>query len=597
MNQKTNILIRKNPYSTILAFRICIVIFFVISGANANSVIFAKPILNIPNVWTPLGLYGVRVVSLVVDPNNNQIIFAGTQSSTTIVFKSKDGGTTWSASSNGISTYILDNFGFIFDPNNASVIYMATGDGLFKSSDSGGNWTLIGNIQSNGVSSTLAPTALTISPLDGTIFLASVYTANMNNMNFRAAQNGLYRSRDGGTTWELIKPLVGPFPPIALAVAPSAPHIIYSSGYGSVRGIFKSTDGGNTWQEIDSSFGVTPFVLSIAIDKHDAQVVYLGTSQNGIFKTINGGQSWAPIGTGLGNINVDTIQIDPKNEQVLYLGGGDIGASATNYGVYRSLDNAGLSWAAMNDGMGNRSVNSLAFDNGSPESIYAGTPNGVWKYIMGPDNLDFSVAINNGDLFTNTTAVTLTLTAPPLTDQMMISNDGGFGGVNWEPYVTQKNWTITSYGSNPIPRTVYAKFKRAGQISGQYQDDIVLDQTPPTGSIQINKPLLASEFRMFIPSQNPLAPLGNAIYLPAIFKNYHPGMRPVNLVLSAQDDLSGVGNMLISNDNNFTGAQWQSYTPSIEWWVFDKGNTTVFVKYRDRAGNESQIYSADTIAP
>jgi photosystem II stability/assembly factor-like uncharacterized protein len=580
--------------STRNVLRLSVAVFATILGIAFYLFPTAQTVYAGNNVWSPMGPYGVPIYSLAVASNNNQVVYAGVANSvgSPNVFKSVDGGISWLPSNNGIPSG--DALDFAFDPSNPNIVYVATSAGLYKSSDAGGTWTLKSTVQINGVTSTLNAASVATSPVDDTLYLGS------NCLITCDSTHGIYRSQDGGETWEHVFTFIGDV--TTIAVAPSAPHIIYSgtflqdalSGQGT---IFKSTDGGDTWQRIDSSFGAPPFILSIAIDSHDAQVVYLGVVQNGIFKTTNGGQTWAPIGTGLGNINVSDIKVDPRNQQVMYLGGSDRGPLAASLGVFRSLDNAGLSWAAMNDGIGNRSVYSLAIDNGSPQSIYAGTSNGVWKYTVASGHTDDSISINDGALFTNQTAVTLTLTAPPLTDQMIISNDGGFGGATWESFVTQKPWTITAYGNYVIPRVVYAKFRTNGQISGQYQDDIILDQTPPTGSVQITSPSNPASVpaRPSVTHSTPV--LTNTLYLPLVIKNYTPGIQIVGLVLSAIDDLSGVDSMLISNNGTFTNAQWQVYATQLNWNVNEHGSTTVYVKFCDRAGNESQVYSATTTAP
>jgi len=213
---------------------------------------------------------------------------------------------------------------------------------------------------------------------------------------------------------------------------------------------------------------------------------------------------------------------------------------------------------------------------------------------------DYSITLNDAALFTNQTAVTLTLTAPPGTTEMIVSNDGGFSGATWESFVSQKPWTITEYEGYTIPRTVYAKFKTSGQISGLYQDDIILDVSAPTGSLEITGTVGSSV------SFGPLSPvtilsplsdtLTNTVHLPVVMRNARPGFTLVGLTLSATDDVSGVGEMLISDDASFADAQREEYVTEKNWWVPDIGTTTIYVKYRDRAGNESEIY-ADTVTP
>jgi len=347
-------------------------------------------------------------------------------------------------------------------------------------------------------------------------------------------------------------------------------------------------------------------VYSIAVDPHDAQVVYLGTGDNGIFKSSNGGQSWISIGNGLSTNCIRDVLINPGNQQVIYVGGGTPSFFPSNPGtpgIYRSLDNVGASWAPMMDGMGSKAIRSLAIDESMPRTIFAGTEgSGIWKYTLISGPQDFSISINNGSLFTNQVAVILTLTAPPGTTEMQISNDGGFGGATWEGFTNTKSWTITAYGSYVIPRTVYAKFKTNGQTSGVYQDDIIIDQTPPTGTIQITDPVTSTGASLttatvYSPAIFPTATTTYIVYLPLVAKNYIPGFRLIGLSLSATDDMSGVDSMLISNDTTFAGAQWQAYVQKLNWYVGETGTTTVYIKYRDRAGNVSQVYSAVTTAP
>jgi len=71
----------------------------------------------------------------------------------------------------------------------------------------------------------------------------------------------------------------------------------------------------------------------------------------------------------------------------------------------------------------------------------------------------------------------------------------------------------------------------------------------------------------------------------------------VVLILAATDNSSGVHGAIVSNSGAFVDAKWHAYGTKLDWWVPDRGATTVYVKYRDRAGNESQVYSAITIAP
>ena len=97
---------------------------------------------------------------------------------------------------------------------------------------------------------------------------------------------------------------------------------------------------------------------------------------------------------------------------------------------------------------------------------------------------DYGLSINNGDLFTNQAAVTLTIAAAPYTAEMQVSNDGGFQNSPWQPYSLSKPWQITAFGSFQMPRIVYARFRNTdGSTSAIYQDDIILDPNAPKSNV------------------------------------------------------------------------------------------------------------------
>ncbi len=203
---------------------------------------------------------------------------------------------------------------------------------------------------------------------------------------------------------------------------------------------------------------------------------------------------------------------------------------------------------------------------------------------------EYGVTINDGALFTNQTAVTLTISARPGTTQLQVSNDGGFAGAQWEPYISRKAWAITQYGSYVIPRVVYVRYKDlGGNVSSNYQDDIILDVTPPTGTVSIGSSAYVEHAglpNLFGTTAGHPQQVGGSYMLTT-----EAGSADlVTLRLSATDDVSGVGQMLISNHPDFAGANWEAYATSRAWTL--GSNTAVYVRFRDNAGNVSQTYSA-----
>jgi hypothetical protein len=176
------------------------------------------------------------------------------------------------------------------------------------------------------------------------------------------------------------------------------------------------------------------------------------------------------------------------------------------------------------------------------------------------------VKINGDSVYANSTSVTLNLSVQDLGSgmgpvaQMQFSNDG-YTYSAFEPYAITKSWTLT-LGSGT--KTVYAIFKDTmGKTSKIYADSIILDTTQPAGSISIN---------------------GNA---------YSTNSTLVTLTLEAHDS-NGITQMCFSNDL----VAWSSpeaYATTKSWTLTPgSGTKTVYVKFKDVAGNWSTIYP-DTI--
>ena len=204
---------------------------------------------------------------------------------------------------------------------------------------------------------------------------------------------------------------------------------------------------------------------------------------------------------------------------------------------------------------------------------------------------EYGLTIDNGALFTNKVAVTLTIGAQPGTAQMQVSNDGGFAGVQWEPYTSRKPWEITRYGRYVIPRVVYLRYRGVeGNTSATYQDDIILDMTPPTGSVDAVAKTSSSNSR-FIGTESIVFATDDYTYtvrLPLVMRA-EAGPANIVLYLSAQDDLSGVADMMISNQASLGSAVWETYVTPRDWYVPQGATTAVYVKFRDHAGNMSAV--------
>jgi hypothetical protein len=179
-----------------------------------------------------------------------------------------------------------------------------------------------------------------------------------------------------------------------------------------------------------------------------------------------------------------------------------------------------------------------------------------------------TITINSGASYCSSTSVTLTLSASDgggsgVADMQFSNNGSSWSG--WEAYSTSKSWTLTSGDGG---KTVYVQYRDAlGNVStGTISDGITLDQTGPTGTVNVNS---------------------GAAYCAST---------SVTLTLSASDGGgSGVADMQFSNDGS-SWSGWEAYGTSKSWTLTSgDGAKTVYVQYRDALGNVSTGTISDGI--
>lgn len=248
-------------------------------------------------------------------------------------------------------------------PTNHRILYVgAAGGGVWKSTDAGTTFAPIfdEHCQSIGVV-TLDP-----SDPDNTIYVGTGETWTRNSVSVGC---GLFRSKDGGSSWEKLG-FEESERIASIIVHPEDPATIYVGVLGAlwsdseVRGVYKSADGGASWEKIlyvDPATGVA----DMAIDPEDPNTLYAsmwefrrtawsfesGGSKSALYKTTDGGASWNKIHQGFpeGQLGRLAIAVAPSNPSVLYT---VIEAEAdARKGLYRSHD-AGASWEQLNNDFG-----------------------------------------------------------------------------------------------------------------------------------------------------------------------------------------------------------------------------------------------------
>ena len=251
-------------------------------------------------------------------------------------------------------------------PSQPNVFYIGFDNGgVWKSTDYGANWTPIFDSQPTG-----SIGAIAVAPSDPNVIYvgtgAGIIRPDL------ATGDGVYKSTDGGKTWthlglretQMIAMIdVDPANPNRLFVA----ALGHPYGPNPERGIFRSTDGGRTFEKVLFKDEYTSG-NDVRIDPSNPQTVYatlwqqqqsfiegqgFGGAGNGIFKSTDGGTTWKQLADGLPSIIQANIAIAPSNPRTLYAtaagagGGGRGGAAAANttgtVGFYKSTD-AGEHW-------------------------------------------------------------------------------------------------------------------------------------------------------------------------------------------------------------------------------------------------------------
>ena len=257
------------------------------------------------------------------------------------VWKSTDGGINWEPVSDG-PVFGTGSVGAIAvsdsDPN---VVYVGMGespirgntshgDGVYKSMDAGKTWKHI------GLEDTRQIPRIRIHPRNPDL----VYVAALGHVFGPNDQRGVFRSKDGGKTWERIFNRGNKAGAIDLILDPSNPNTIYagfwevyrkpwtleSGGPGS--GIFKSTDGGDTWTELTRNQGLPRGMIGkvgITVSPANPERVWaiVEAEDGGVFRSDNGGQTWTKVNEQRALRQrawyYTRIYADPKNVDSVYV--------------------------------------------------------------------------------------------------------------------------------------------------------------------------------------------------------------------------------------------------------------------------------------
>lgn len=352
--------------------------------------------------------YCQSIGAMAIDQKNPKTIYAGTgesnmRNSVSIgngFYKSTDAGSNWSRTGGLDSTEHIAKIAI--DPSSPNTIYVAAPGplwndskhrGLYKSLDGGKTFEKI-----LFISDKAGCADISIDPKNNNIIYATTWEFRRTPYSFSSGGNGsgVWKSTDAGKSWKQLENGL-PSKPIgrtALAIAPSSPNNLIAIVEAKQTGLYISSDGGESWKPQSASLNVVsrPFYFStLVIDPKDPKRVYRPAYS--FSYSSDGGYSFAEASGEGGWVHSDhhALWINPSNTHQMYLG--------TDGGVYMSLDR-GATWTFIqNLPVGQfyhvdhdmhkpyRVFGGLQ-DNGSwvaPSSAAGGVTNGDWKPIYGGD--------------------------------------------------------------------------------------------------------------------------------------------------------------------------------------------------------------------
>jgi photosystem II stability/assembly factor-like uncharacterized protein len=314
------------------------------------------------------------------------------------VWKTIDGGNNWFPISD--STFKASSIGAIaVAPSNPNIIYAGTGetdirgnisigDGMYKSDDAGTTWKHIGIKKANAIG------AIQVHPTNPDF----VYVAAMGNIFGPNPERGVFRSKDGGSTWKQVLAKNDSTGAVDLKIDPNNPNVIYATMWQAYRnhysmssggpgsGIYKSVDGGDTWKLISMNPGLPKGLLGkigITISPVNSNRLYAmieNKENGGLYSSGDAGTTWQLV-NGAAFLKQRpwyymNLAADPKNEN---------GIIVLNVNAWKSFD-------------GGKTFSEINVHHGDTHDIWI-NPDNSDNFIIGDDG-GGEVTFNGGLNFT-----------------------------------------------------------------------------------------------------------------------------------------------------------------------------------------------------
>lgn len=323
-----------------------------------------------------------RISSLDVVPGDKLTVYVGSAAGG--VFKSVDGGLTFKPVSD---RHAMAIGALRVDPKDPKTVWIGTGepwvrnsvsggDGVYKSTDGGDNWTRVGLEHTERIA------RIEVSPQSSD----TVFVCALGHLFDDHPDRGVYRTKDGGKTWEKTLSVADDTGCADLVVDPQDGRIVYAAMWqfrrsadfftsgGPKSGLFKSTDGGSTWREITKGLPEGDLGrIAIAVSPVRPAVVYatVEAKTSGFYRSDDLGESWTlqSQASVAGNrpFYFSHLVADPKHLGRVYKGGTFMAVT----------DDAGRTWSTVG-GSYHPDVHAIWIHPANPETLLIGTDGGLY---------------------------------------------------------------------------------------------------------------------------------------------------------------------------------------------------------------------------
>lgn len=345
---------------------------------------------SLTGTWETVGPGNIsgRIASMAIDDAG--VIYLGYSKGG--VYKSEDDGQTYQPLIDGQAFLNISHIEI--DPNDNNTIYLGTGDvdisimfgignGVLKSTDGGETWENIGLEEESIIS------RVHVAPTNSQI----VYASAMGIPGEKSNNRGVYKSVNGGGDWEQVLFVNDSTGIQDLLVDPTNPDIVYATGWNRFRSnrrsvvsgpdarIYRSRDGGDTWETLSNDLPDGNFArVGLAMSGTDPNTIFVNFGESGdlvsVHKSTDGGDSWELI-TNVADVPVldnshggfawffGQMRVNPNNDDDIFLLG---------VRLFRSID-GGASWDNVTGNM-HVDFHDLIFDG---DRIYAGNDGGAYR--------------------------------------------------------------------------------------------------------------------------------------------------------------------------------------------------------------------------